>query len=143
MSLALITAVFALLFEYLPERHIAWRDVWLGVAVSAVLFVVGQFLLGWYLGRAGISSSYGSFGGIVVFLLWAYYSAQILPLGAEFTHIYAVKFGSLKASALSAQNAVAVRLVRLSGGLLAQGELRRLRQAPELLDRCAALRILP
>ncbi len=99
VSLVLITAVFALLFEYLPERRIAWRDVWLGAAVSALLFVVGQFLLGWYLGRAGITSSYGSFGGIIVFLLWTYYSAQILLLGAEFTHVYARRFGSLRKNA--------------------------------------------
>jgi membrane protein len=97
VSLALITVVFALLFEYLPDCRISWRDVWLGAGVSALLFVIGQFALGWYLGRAGISSTYGSFGGIVAFLLWAYYSAQILLLGAEFTHVYAVKFGSLRA----------------------------------------------
>jgi membrane protein len=96
VSFGLITAVFALLFEYLPECRIAWRDVWLGAAVSALLFVVGQFLLGWYLGRAGISSSYGAFGGIVVFLLWTFYSAQILLFGAEFTHVYAQRFGSLR-----------------------------------------------
>jgi membrane protein len=96
VSLALITLVFSLLFEYLPDCRIAWHDVWLGAGVSALLFVIGQFALGWYLGRAGISSSYGSFGGIVVFMLWAYYSAQILLLGAEFTHVYAAKFGSLR-----------------------------------------------
>jgi len=95
VSFGLITAVFALLFEYLPECRIAWRDVWLGAAVSALLFVVGQFLLGWYLGRAGISSSYGAFGGLVVFMLWTYYSAQILLFGAEFTHVYAQRHGSL------------------------------------------------
>jgi membrane protein len=96
VSLALITLVFSLLFEYLPDCRIAWRDVWLGAGVSALLFVIGQFALGWYLGRPGISSSYGSFGGIVVFMLWAYYSAQILLLGAEFTRVYAAKFGSLR-----------------------------------------------
>lgn len=94
LSFGLITVVFALLFEYLPECRISWRDVWLGAGVSALLFVIGQFLLGWYLGRAGISSSYGSFGGLVVFLIWAFYSAQILLIGAEFTHVYARRFGS-------------------------------------------------
>lgn len=98
VSFAFITVVFALLFEYLPECRIAWRDVWLGAAVSALLFVVGQFLLGWYLGRAGINSSYGAFGGIVLFLLWTFYSAQILLLGAEFTHVYARRFGSLRST---------------------------------------------
>jgi membrane protein len=102
VSFGLITAVFALLFEYLPECRVAWRDVWLGAAVSALLFVVGQFLLGWYLGRAGISSSYGAFGGLIVFMLWTYYSAQILLFGAEFTHVYAQRHGSLRDEASSA-----------------------------------------
>jgi membrane protein len=96
VSFAMVTALFALLFEYLPERQIAWRDVWLGATVSALLFVVGQFLLGWYLGRAGVSSGYGAFGGLIVFLIWTYYSAQIMLLGAEFTHVYARRFGSLR-----------------------------------------------
>jgi len=99
VSFAMITALFALLFEYLPECRIAWRDVWWGAGVSSLLFVVGQFLLGWYLGRAGVSSAYGAFGGIVVFLIWVNYSAQIMLLGAEFTHVYARRFGSLRSSA--------------------------------------------
>ncbi|MGA8097782.1 MAG: YihY/virulence factor BrkB family protein [Candidatus Cybelea sp.] len=96
VSFAMVTALFALLFEYLPERRIAWRDVWLGAAVSALLFVAGQFLLGWYLGRAGVSSGYGAFGGLIVFLIWTYYSAQIMLFGAEFTRVYARRFGSQK-----------------------------------------------
>ncbi len=98
VSLALVTALFALMFEFLPECRIAWRDVWAGAAVSALLFVIGQFLLGWYLGRAGVSSGYGSFGGIVVFLIWVNYSAQIMLLGAEFTHVYARRYGSMRTS---------------------------------------------
>lgn len=97
ISLALVTVLFALMYEFLPECRIAWRDVWLGAGVSAVLFVAGQFLLGWYLGRAGVSSGYGSFGGIVVFLIWVNYSAQIMLFGAEFTHVYARRYGSLSA----------------------------------------------
>ena len=104
LSLGLITLVFALLFEYLPECRISWRDVWLGAAVSALLFVIGQFLLGWYLGRAGISSSYGTFGGLVVFLIWAFYSAQILLIGAEFTHVYARRFGSQRSERARGQS---------------------------------------
>ena len=99
VSLALVTALFALMFEFLPECRIAWRDVWLGAFVSALLFVVGQFLLGWYLGRAGVSSGYGSFGGLIVFLIWVYYSAQIMLLGAEFTRVYANRFGSRRSPA--------------------------------------------
>lgn len=95
-SLGLVTTLFALIFEFLPERRMTWGDVWSGAAVSALLFVVGQFLIGWYLGRAGVSSAYGSFGGIVVFMIWVNYSAQIMLFGAEFTHVYARRFGSLK-----------------------------------------------
>jgi membrane protein len=96
VSMALVTLVFALLYEYLPDCRIAWRDVWLGAAASAILFVAGQTVLAWYIGRTAIASSYGAFGGIVAFLVWAFYSAQILLLGAEFTHVYATKFGSLR-----------------------------------------------
>ena len=95
LSFALIMALFGLLFKFLPECEIAWSDVWLGAAATALLFVVGQFLLGWYLGRTGISSTYGAFGALVVFLVWVNYSAQIMLLGAEFTHVYASHFGSL------------------------------------------------
>lgn len=94
VSLAVVTALFALLFEYLPECHIEWRDVWPGAAFTALLFVIGQFLLGWYLGRAGISSTYGAAGGLVVFLVWVNYSSQIMLLGAEFTQVYARRLGS-------------------------------------------------
>jgi membrane protein len=96
VSFGLVAALFALMFEFLPERRIAWRDVWYGAVVAAFLFVVGQFLLGWYLGRAGVSSGYGSFGSLVVFLIWIFYSAQIMLFGAEFTHVYARRFGSLR-----------------------------------------------
>ena len=94
VSWAVITALFALLFEYLPECRIEWRDVWVGAGATSLLFVIGQFLLGWYLGRAGISSGYGAFGGLVVFLIWVNYSAQIVLFGAEFTHAYARRHGS-------------------------------------------------
>jgi membrane protein len=98
LSFALITGLFALMFRYLPDCRIAWGDVVLGAAVSSLLFVIGQFFLGWYLGRAGISSAYGTFGSLVVFLVWVNYSAQILLLGAEFTHVYARRHGSLRSS---------------------------------------------
>jgi len=94
LSFVVIAALFALLFEFLPETRIEWRDVWPGAAVTALLFVIGQFLLGWYLGRAGISSTFGAFGSLVVFLVWVNYSAQIMLFGAEFTHVYAQRHGS-------------------------------------------------
>ncbi|HEY6485993.1 MAG TPA: YihY/virulence factor BrkB family protein [Candidatus Cybelea sp.] len=88
LSAALSWLFFALLFKYLPDARVAWRDVWMGAGLTALLFVAGQILLGWYLSGAGVSSAYGAFGSLVVFLLWANYSSQILLLGAEFTHAY-------------------------------------------------------
>lgn len=93
-SFGVITVAFAILFEFLPECRIEWRDVWVGAAVTSLLFTIGQFLLGWYLGRAGLTSGFGAFGSLVVFLLWTNYSSQILLLGAEFTNVYAHRHGS-------------------------------------------------
>jgi membrane protein len=87
-------ALFAMLYEFLPDCRIAWRDVWLGAAISALLFVLGQIFLGWYLARAGIATAYGAYGGLIIFIVWANYSAQIVLLGAEFTHVYARRLGS-------------------------------------------------
>jgi membrane protein len=100
VSAAIIAGLFAVIFEYLPDRRIAWRDVWPGAIASAVLFVIGQALLSWYLGYAGLSSSFGIFGGIVAFLLWANYSAQIVLFGAEFTHVYARRRGNVTRSSV-------------------------------------------
>lgn len=88
-SVALITALFALIFKYVPDVEIAWRDVWAGAAVTAILFTIGKSLLGIYLGKASIGSSYGAAGSLVVLVVWVYYSAQILFLGAEFTQVQA------------------------------------------------------
>lgn len=88
VSAGLVTVLFAVIYGLLPDCHVPRRDVWLGAAVSAGLFVLGQFVLGWYLGRVALSSGYGSFGGIVVFIVWVNYSAQIALFGAEFTHVY-------------------------------------------------------
>jgi len=89
VSLLVTAAAFCVLFAVLPETRVEWRSVWLGALITALLFVGGQFVLGWYLGRAGLSSSYGAFGGIIAFLIWVNYSAQIVLLGAEFTHVLA------------------------------------------------------
>jgi len=94
ISLAVVTALFALMFKTLPDAHIKWRDVWVGSAVTAGLFTLGKFLLGLYLGSAGVSSAYGAAGSIVALVIWVYYSAQVLLLGAEFTEAYARHFGS-------------------------------------------------
>jgi membrane protein len=93
VSFAVIAALFTLMFKYLPDVKIAWKDVWLGGALTALLFAVGKFVLGMYLGRSSVSSAYGAAGSLVVVLLWVYYSAQILFFGAEFTQVYANRFG--------------------------------------------------
>lgn len=93
LSFAVTTFLFALIFKVLPDVRIRWRDVWIGAAVTALLFSVGRFLIGLYLGRSSVSSAYGAAGSLVVVLVWVYYSAQILFLGAEFTQVYATRFG--------------------------------------------------
>jgi membrane protein len=94
LSFAVITVLFALIFKILPRVTIAWRDVWLGAAVTSVLFNVGKLLIGWYLGTSGAGSTFGAAGSLIVLLLWVYYSAQIFLLGAEFTKVYTNRFGS-------------------------------------------------
>lgn len=87
LSFAVITFLFATLFKLLPNAPVGWRDVWLGAAVTAVLFNLGKYALGLYLARATIASSYGVAGSLITLLLWTYYAAQIALLGAEFTRI--------------------------------------------------------
>jgi len=94
ISLGVVTALFALIFKTLPDVRIHWRDVWVGAAVTAGLFTLGKFGLGLYLGSAGVSSAYGAAGSIVALVIWVYYSAQVLLVGAEFTEAYARRFGS-------------------------------------------------
>jgi membrane protein len=89
VSLALISVLFAAIYKVLPDRPIAWRDVITGAVVTALLFTAGKSLIGWYLGSSAVASSYGAAGGLIILLLWVYYSAQIFLLGAEFTRAYA------------------------------------------------------
>lgn len=93
VSFLVITVLFALIFRILPDVKIAWRDVWIGAAVTSLLFTLGKFLLGWYLGHSTTISAYGAAGSLVLILLWVYYSAQILFFGAEVTKVYATRFG--------------------------------------------------
>ena len=93
-SLGIITLLFAMIFKMLPDVRLAWRDVWVGSLITALLFTVGKFLLGAYLGRSSLSSAYGAVGSFVVVLLWVYYSAQILLFGAAFVRVYADRYGS-------------------------------------------------
>ncbi|HEX7973699.1 MAG TPA: YihY/virulence factor BrkB family protein [Anaerolineales bacterium] len=94
VSFIVITLLFALTFKYLPDVSISWRDVWLGAAFTALLFTIGKWLIGLYLGRSAFNSTYGAAGSLVVVLLWIYYSAQILFFGAEFTQVYGKRFGT-------------------------------------------------
>ena len=96
LSFALVTAVFALIYKTMPRVRIAWRDVWVGAAVTAVLFVAGKFLIGLYVGRSGITSAFGAAASLIVVLLWVYYSAQIFLFGAEFTWVFSHRYGSRK-----------------------------------------------
>ena len=93
LTSVLLTALFAMIFKWLPETTLAWSDVWLGAAVTAGLFSVGKYLIGLYLGTAAVGSAYGAAGAFVVLLVWVYWSAQILLFGAELTFVYARKHG--------------------------------------------------
>jgi membrane protein len=94
-SLLVLTGVFALLFKYVPDAAIRWRDVWLGGLVTAVLFTLGKTAIGYYLGQASVGSAYGAAGSLVVLLVWVYYSALIMFFGAEFTHAWATRHGTV------------------------------------------------
>ncbi len=94
VSFAVITGLFAAIYKVIPDVRIEWRDVMLGGAVTSLLFTVGKLLLGLYLGKASIASSYGAFASIVILVIWVYYSGQIFFLGAEFTRSFANRYGS-------------------------------------------------
>jgi membrane protein len=93
ISFGIVTFLFALVFRLLPETRVRMRHVWIGAAVTALLFTVGKTLLGFYLGRASLTSAYGAAGSLLVLLLWCYYAAQIVFLGAEFTRVTALSDG--------------------------------------------------
>jgi membrane protein len=94
LSYAVITILFALIYRYLPDARIAWRDVWIGAAVTALLFTVGKTGIGIYLGNAPFGAAYGAAGSLAVILVWVYFSSQIVLLGAEFTEVYSRRYGS-------------------------------------------------
>jgi len=109
VSIGVITVLFALIFKVVPDVKIGWKDVWMGAAFTAVLFTLGKFLLGLYLGRASVASPYGAAGSIIVLVVWVYYAAQILFFGAEFTQVYARRRGS---RIEPSSNAVPVEVVK-------------------------------
>ena len=93
ISLAIVTTIFALMFKVLPDAKIRWRDVWFGAFITTLLFAVGKFLIGLYLGNSSINSAYGAAGSFVVILIWVYYSTVIFLFGAEFTSVHAAESG--------------------------------------------------
>lgn len=94
LSVGIISVLFALMFRYLPDARIKWKTVWIGAIITAVLFVIGKLLLGFYFGQADPGSTYGAAGTIVLVLLWVSYSSLILFFGAEFTYVYANRYGA-------------------------------------------------
>jgi membrane protein len=100
LNVLLVTAVFAMIYKTMPRVRIDWRDVWVGAAVTAVLFIAGKALIGLYIGRSGVTTAFGAAASLIVVLLWVYYSAQIFLFGAEFTWVYAHRYGSRRGQPL-------------------------------------------
>lgn len=94
ISFLFVTFLFAMIYKFLPDVEIHWKDVWIGAGLTSVLFTIGKFLIGFYLGTSGVTSAYGAAGSLITILLWVYYSALIFFLGAEFTQVYAMQYGS-------------------------------------------------
>ena len=94
ISFVVITFLFAMIYKVLPDVRLKWSDVAVGAAVTSLLFTLGKFLLGLYLGKSTMASTYGAAGSFIIVLVWVYYSAQIFFLGAEFTRVYSYEFGS-------------------------------------------------
>jgi membrane protein len=94
ISFVLIALLFAMMFKWLPDAQVGWRDVWPGAVMTAGLFEIGKFLIGFYIGKQGLESTFGAAASLVVLLIWIYYSSQIVLMGAEFTSVYAKHYGS-------------------------------------------------
>ena len=106
VSFLVVTGLFAMIYKLLPRCDIGWKDVWVGAAVTSLLFSIGKFLIGLYLGRSSVASSFGAAGSLVVVLLWVYYSSQIFLLGAEFTWVYSYRHGTRKGKSKPASKGV-------------------------------------
>jgi membrane protein len=103
VSFGFTTLLFALIYKFVPDIRIQWRDVWVGAALTSVLFTLGKYLIGLYIGTSGVTSVFGAAGSLITVLVWVYYSALIFFLGAEFTKVYAAEYGSGVAPADNAQ----------------------------------------
>ena len=116
ISLGIGATLFAMIFKLMPQATVGWRDVWVGAGVTALLFEIGKTLIGLYIGKSSVTSSFAAAGSLVVLLVWVYYSAQIFLLGAEFTWVYAHEFGSLSNPKKAAPAAVAAGVSRAAAG---------------------------
>jgi membrane protein len=96
VGFVLTTAIFAMIYKLMPRVHVRWHDVWLGAIVTSLLFTIGKFLIGLYIGKSGVASGFGAAGSLAIVFLWVYYSAQIFLVGAEFTWVYAKTLGSMR-----------------------------------------------
>jgi membrane protein len=96
LSFALVTVMFAMLYKWVPEAKVQWRDVWIGALLTALLFTIGKSAISLYIGKSGVSSTFGAAASLVVLMVWVYWSAQIFLMGAELTWAYARRFGSMK-----------------------------------------------
>ena len=94
ISFGFVTFLFGMIYKFLPDVEIQWKDVWVGAALTSILFTVGKFFIGFYLGTSGVTSVYGAAGSLITILLWVYYSALIFYWGAEFTQVYSSHYGS-------------------------------------------------
>ena len=99
VNFAFTTSAFAMIYKFMPHVAVQWHDVWWGAATTACLFTFGHFLISFYIGKSGIASGFGAAGSVAVIFVWVYYSAQIFLLGAEFTWVYANRFGSMRSRA--------------------------------------------
>jgi len=108
VSFTFVSALFAMIYKFLPDVQVDWRDVWIGAAITSFLFTIGKFLIGLYLGTSGVTSIFGAATSLITILLWVYYSSLIFFLGAEFTHVYARDYGS---GVLPSDNAEKISLV--------------------------------
>jgi membrane protein len=100
ISLAVVSLMFALMYKILPSVKVSWRDVWVGAVATALLFTIGKFLVGFYIGKSNVASGFGAAGSFMIVLVWVYYSAQIFLLGAEFTWRYTYRHGSRRGQPL-------------------------------------------
>jgi membrane protein len=110
ISITIVALIFAMIFKYLPDAKIKWRDVWMGAFVTTILFTLGKFLIGFYLSQSPISTTYGAAGSLVLLLVWVYYSSIILLFGAEFTYVFSIERGE---KVIPKSHAVLVKQVEL------------------------------